>query len=339
MDAGALRRRYPRAVERLAVPARTLRDSLSRLSPPTSATFSVAEVNHSPRSYAAIDKHGRPALLVETSSATPREIARRGLRLQHRASCHVEVGGIEHTLTASLVACEADDPALQEAFISVGEIVLSRLTTASEAEVVDILEELVELLERPGEPSREGAIGLFAELLVLLSARKPHVAVRAWRMRSSDRYDLVYGQGRIEVKASGTRERRHQFSLEQCSPETGIQAFVASTLVLESSGGTSVRDLAARIQEMVKSDADLVMKIQRALLSIMGLPRSGEPTFDEAHALVKLRWYDVHDLPAIRQAPRQVDQVRFRVDLEALVALNIDEVEAREPSIAPCLPY
>ena len=223
----------------------TLRDHLSRLAPPTSATFSVAEVSASPRAYAAVDGRGRPALLVETSSATSRKVARRGLRLQHRASCHVEIGGAARTVTTSLVACETDDPSLREAFISVGEIVLSRLSVASEAEVASILEELVELLERPGEPSREGAIGLFAELLVLSLARDPIAAVRAWRIGTTDRYDFVHGSGRIEVKASGTRERQHRFSLEQCVPDEGTHAFVASSLVLESSGGTSVRDLAA----------------------------------------------------------------------------------------------
>jgi hypothetical protein len=146
------------------------------------------------------------------------------------------------------------------------------LSIASEAEVASILEELVELLERPGEASREGAIGLFAELLVLSLARDPIAAVRAWRIGTTDRYDLVHGSGRIEVKASGTRERRHRFSLEQCVPDDGTHAFVASTLVLEGSSGASVRDLASRVQDGVRTEAELVMKVQRALLSIMGLP-------------------------------------------------------------------
>ncbi|MGR3433823.1 MAG: PD-(D/E)XK motif protein [Shimia sp.] len=320
------------------MPTGTLRRRLASLSPPGSATFSVAQVSASPRAYAAIDKDRRPALLVETSSAASREIVRRGLRLQHRASCHVEIGGDARTITASLVACEADDPALQEAFVSIGEIVLSRLSSASETEVVDILEELVELLERPGEPSREGAVGLFAELLVLSLARDPRAAARAWRIGASDRYDFVLGRGRVEVKASGTRERRHRFSLEQCVPDPGTYAFVASTLVLEGSGGTSVRDLAARVQGMVRAEADLVMKVQRAVLSVMGLPRPGEPTFDEAHAITKLRWYDVLDIPAVRDVPVHVDQIRFRTDLEGVTPMDPSQIAARVPDVGPCLP-
>lgn len=316
----------------------TLRRRLASLGPPGSATFSVAQVSASPRAYAAIDKDRRPALLVETSSAASREIVRRGLRLQHRASCHVEVGGVASTIMVSLVACEADDPALQEAFVSIGEIVLSRLSSASETEVAAILEELVELLERPGEPSREGAIGLFAELLVLSLARDPVSATRAWRVGASDRYDLVLGRGRVEVKASGTRERRHRFSLEQCVPDDGTQAFVASTLVLEGSGGIGVRELGARVQAMVRAEADLAMKVQRTVFSVMGLPRSGEPTFDEAHAVAKLRWYDVRDLPAVRVAPAGVDQVRFRVDLDTVDPLSLHRIEALTPDLRPCLP-
>ena len=297
----------------------------------------MAQVSASPRAYVAIDKGRRPALLVETSNSASREIVRRGLRLQHRASCHVEVGGAASTITASLVACEADDPTLQEAFVSIGEIVLSRLSSASETEVASILEELVELLERPGEPSREGAIGLFAELLVLSLARDPVAAVRAWRIKAGDRYDLVLGTGRIEVKASGTRQRRHLFALEQCVPDEGSQAFVASTVVLESSGGIGVRELAMRVQALVRAEADLTMKVQRALLSVMGLPRSGEPMFDEAHAIEKLRWYDLRSIPAVRVVPDYVDQIRFRVDLEHVEPLTLIELESSE-AIAPCLP-
>lgn len=316
----------------------TFRNQFRRLEPPTSATFSIAEMSTSTRAYVGMDASGRPSLLVENPNAASREIVRRGLRLQHRASCHVEVAGTARTVTASLVACETDDPTLQEAFISVAEIVLSRLRSAADAEVAFILEELVELLDRPGEPSREGAIGLFAELLVISLARDPLAATRAWRIAVGDRYDFVSGSGRIEVKASGTRERRHRFSLEQTIPDKGTQAFVASTLVLEGSGGTGVRELADRVQTMVRRDPDATMKIQRAVIATMGLPRSREPIFDEAHAITRLRWYNVLNVPAIRDVPDDVDQVSFRVSLENAAAITPREIEQEESVLSPCLP-
>lgn len=316
----------------------TLLRSLKTLNPPKSATFSITLLNKNPVVYAALDHLGRPALLVEANDARSREVVRRGLRLQHQASCHVDWNGKEEQLNVSLVACESDDASLQEAFVSVGEIVLQRLKSAAQADVVSILEELIELLERPGEPSREGAIGLFAELLVLSLANDPIVAVRAWRVGASDRFDLALGAARIEIKASGTRERRHRFSMEQCVPDPGTKAFVASTLVHETSNGTSVRELAERVQVLVKADAELVMKVQRTLFAVMGLPRSGEPKFDEAHALTKLSWYDIEDIPAIRSAPMHVDQVRYRIDLEVAGSLTVGEVTSRAPCLEPCLP-
>ncbi len=315
-----------------------LQELLNDLDRPTSATFSIAVALRSPMAYFAIDSAGRPALLVETSSPATREVVRRGLRLQHRASCNVEIDGTTREITASLVACESDDPNLQSAFVSISEIVLSRLTAANESEVVSILEELVELLERPGEPSREGAIGLFAELLVLYLSQNATQAVRSWRVTPSDRHDLVCGDGYIEVKASGTRDRRHLFSLEQFIVDSGKNAFVASTHVLEAAGGTSVRSLAARVKERVAHDANLVMKVESALVAIMGLPNGGEATFDEAYAATKLRWYDMKDLPAIRTVPSHIDQVRFRVDLSSLPSLTVAEVAERETSLLPCLP-
>jgi hypothetical protein len=63
--------------------------------------------------------------------------------------------GVALTIAASLVACETDAPALQESFVSAGEIVLYRFSVASETEVAVILEELFELPKCPGEPGRE----------------------------------------------------------------------------------------------------------------------------------------------------------------------------------------
>lgn len=315
-----------------------LRRLLDGLICPTIATYAIADAHQSPRAFVAIDQAGRPALLVETSSPATREVVRRGLRLQHRALCFVEIGGATQTITASLVACESDDPNLQQAFISVGEIILSRISNATESEVVAILEELVELLERPGVPSHEAAIGLFAELLVLSLSRNPKHAVRSWRVGANDRFDFVSGAGRIEVKASGTRDRRHTFSLEQCVPEPDTHVFVASTQVLEAAGGMTVRELGDLVKSLVKNDATLVMKVERALISIIGLPRSGEPSFDDEYARTKLGWFDVTQLPAIRSAPNYVDQVRFRINFDALAALSIEEVEILEPTLAACLP-
>ena len=316
----------------------TLGTMLTALAKLSSATYAVALVGEDPDAYIAVDKDGRPAILVQTSSTTSREVARRGLRLRHKATCHVEIGGTSRTVAASLVACESDDPALQAAFVSVAEIILSRLSTATEAEVAQILEELIDLLERAGEPSREGAIGLFAELLVLSLARDPCHAVRSWRVGAGDRHDVVAGTGRIEVKASGSRERRHSFSMEQCLPDPGTKIFVASTLVLEAAGGTGVRDLADRLRLAVRTEPQLEMKVAQAVLSVMGLPREGEPQFDEIYATTKLRWYDVESLPAVRIAPAAVDQVRFRMDLTGTVAVAVDDIGRLEPALAPCLP-
>ncbi len=314
----------------------TFRDHLATLTPPASATFSVAAIGTSPRTFAAIDSMGRPALLVETCSTTAREVVRRGLRLQHRACCYVEAG-VTQTITASLVVCEAGDFALQEAFISVGEIVLSRLSVATETEVAALLEaRRTSRTARGTEPGRGDRTFRGVASFFTRSRTCRRRACLAYRNRRSLQHRLW--EGRIEVKASGTRGRRHRFSFEQCVPDEGLRVLVASTLVLESSGGTGVRELATRVQAMVKMDADLTMKIHRAVLTVMGLPRPGEPRFDEAHAIQKLRWYDICEIPAVRTAPFNVDQIQFRVDPETASELSSVELERLEPAIRTCLP-
>ena len=314
-----------------------LRTLLASLPPPEAATFSIAQTGTSPASYVGIDAQGRPCLLVETSHATTRTIVRRGIRLQHRNACHVELSGVRKEVVASLVACEADDPGLREAFVSVVEIVLARLSSASEARSPRSLRSWSSCWRGLGSPAERPLLACSpscSSCTTRATRRSPSVH----GVGGSERYDIDLKAARIEVKASGNRQRRHSMSLEQCVPEPGIPTYLASTLVVEATGGTSVRELAGRLKARVMMDAALVQKVEQAVIEVMGFPRHGETRFDESFAREKLRWFDVATIPAIRSAPTEVDQVRFRVDLAGQPALSMDAIRQAAPALAPCLP-
>lgn len=306
---------------------------------PNGASYSVARVGDRPRAYVGIDNRRRPCLMVEASRSAARTIRRRGILLAHRVRTRVTIDRIELEVEASLALCEAEEPSLQDAFLSVAEIVLMRIgDAASEEEVTRALDDLVRLLERVGDRASKSAIGLFGELLVLELAADPVAAVRAWRVHPTDRFDIDAGEVRIEVKASGTRRRAHEFSLEQCIPEPGATTFLASTIVLESAGGTTARELADRLASRLGAEVDLLMKLETEVLTVLGLRGEPEARFDEGLARDRLRFFPMTEVPGIRVAPPLVDQVRFRADLTDLEAPELEMMVDRWPSLRRFVP-
>lgn len=299
----------------------------------------MAKVSERPAAFVGIDARRRPCLLVKANWSAARTIRRRGILLAHRIRARTAIGGTEEEIEASLALCEAEEIGLQDAFLSVAEIVLMRLDeAATEEDVTRALEDLVRLLEKAGDRASPSAIGFFGELLVLDMAADPITAVRAWRINATDRFDIDGGDVRIEVKASGTRRRAHELSLEQCVAEPGTAAFLASTIVLESAGGTTARELADRLGRRLRAEAELLMKLEAATLEVLGLRGEPEARFDEALARDRLRFFDMAEVPAVRSVPSQVDQVRFRVDLSELEPPDLRSLVGMHPSLGPYVP-
>lgn len=306
---------------------------------PNGASYSVVRVSDLPRAYVGIDNQRRPCLMVEANRSAARTIRRRGILLAHRVRTNVVIDSIELEVEASLALCEVEESGLQDAFLSVAEIVLMRLDEAADEEdVTRALDDLVRLLERTGDRASKSAIGLFGELLVLELATDPIAAVRAWRMHPTDRFDIDAGEVRIEVKASGTRRRAHEFSLEQCIVEPGATTFLASTIVLESAGGITVRELADRLAMRLGTEVDLLMKLEAEVLAVLGLRGEPEPRFDEGLARNRLRFFPMASVPGIREAPPLVDQVHFRADLSDLEAPELELLVRAWPSLGRYVP-
>jgi hypothetical protein len=110
---------------------------------------------------------------------------------------------------------------------------------------------------------------------------------------------------------------RH-FSIEQVYPPKGVSALIASLLVEQSSGGTSLFELWDSIRDYASGDTELVMKVERICVDALGesWSESTKRRYDSELARESLRFYNVNGIPRVTQdQPAGVSEIHFRSSL------------------------
>jgi hypothetical protein len=257
--------------------------------------------------------------------------------------CHIAVtGGGERTETLTVIVCTVSDRIIQDYFAHVCETIV-RIVGASPSlqEVIEAVRRLVDLFQKLSSPARRSVIGLFGELYAIYSATSPATAVDAWRSTIDDRFDFSIDNVRLEVKASSTRHRTHNFSLEQCTPPPGTVGVLISLFVEASGGGLSVFELVERIERQLDGDVDLILKLQETVAEGLGAsaPTALSMRFDEDLASSSLQVYDLEAIPVIGgDVPSEVSQVRFRSDISRTPVTDITALVAQHQQARALLP-
>ena len=306
--------------------------------------YYVVPVNGYENHFFGRSSAGQACLLL----ATARDYVRTPVRLSsievsYAIPCNIAlIDGSDQVRTLTAIVCTDTDRAIQRYFAHVCETLLRIVgKSPSLRSVVEAVNHLVDLFQKLSRPPRKSAIGLFAELLVISVASEPKTAVGAWRNDPDDRFDFATSDVRIEVKASGNRERAHNFSLEQCMPPSGTCGLLISLFVEPSGGGTSLLDLIQEIESQIQGDIDLMMKFQEIVTE--GL---GEQThvalsmrFDVQVAKSSMRVYELDSVPKVPvPLPRSVSRVRFRSDISGMIPVDTMGLKAENGIVKAMLP-
>lgn len=283
--------------------------------------YHVRTIPGFPSHYIGLTSNGLPCLLLGAAeSGVKAPIRLSAIEVSFAVPCRIALeGGEERTEPLTSIACTSSDPTVRRYFIHVCETILQIVgTSPTLQEVIEAVMRLVDLFQRLSSPPRRSVVGLFGELYFIGVARSPAAAVTAWRSTIDDRFDFSVEDVRIEVKTSGTRQRSHEFSLEQCIPPPDTSGVLVSLFAEASGGGLSLQELVERIEAKLGSDYDLLLKFQEAVAEALGASASDALSmrFDESLAKSSLQVFDLSAIPAIRaQISPQVSQVRFRSDL------------------------
>lgn len=316
---------------------------LGRLAAPAGGGFNVLQLPGLAGYYAGRDCEGGATLLIRATGASrtvPLVLA--GLAASFDVPCRIqEPGGAERVERLTSVTCRSREPAIEAYFAGVVEIMIPMLGPLPSADAVsDALSDLADLFQKLRSTPRRSVTGLVGELMVIRAARDPIGAVWAWRADPDERFDFAAGSLRLEAKASGTRARLHSLSLEQANPAPGSVGYLASVLVEQMAGGTSLSNLIDAIAASLAIPR-ATMRLQTIVADTLGqdLASAMSRRFDLALAASSLQFYDLREIPALRERPPPgVTGVRFTSDLAACQPLGPADYEQLEPSARLLLP-
>jgi hypothetical protein len=181
------------------------------------------------------------------------------------------------------------------------------------------LNHVVRLFEpRPG---RQGSVlGLWGELLTILTASDVQEMVEAWHVEIDDRFDFAAPRFRLEVKTTDSKRRVHDFTLDQLEPVGGARVRIASVMTTATSAGTSLGDFVEELHPLLSGRMDLAMKVWRLLAETLGgdwMPSTTSARWDRVQAEKSLRLFHAEDVPRVRgDLDPAIESVRLRVNCE-----------------------
>jgi hypothetical protein len=292
------------------------------------------------------DSESHACLLVATVDRTRKRqapIRLESLDVQFELRCQLRKGQEpEREDTFTVIRCRSLDQETTRYFLSVCETVLRMVGDRPAQRVVaSAVNRLAAIFQKMQNPPTRPVNGLFGELFLIWRSGNPIRALAAWRMDETARFDFADGDIRLDVKATSGRVRTHTFSYEQCNPPSGTIAIVASLFVERSPGGVTLQAIVDLIERRIAANTDLVFKLHDVIAATLGknLNEALTLTFDEKLAHSSLRFFNLHDAPAIRgPLPAGISDVHFRSDLSALRPLTVQSLIDRDPVFWDLLP-
>lgn len=300
----------------------------------------------------ALDKHCRLALTHEGYPALVLDVVPTGASFGHQLeNLHyypprdLEITGSKGKTAVAkraVLVCRSQDTPLQEAFLRLSLALLSiggeRLT---EDVLRDRIDELVSLFRAMARPAEQTIQGLWAELAVIAWSAEPAVACVAWHTQPRALHDFGGGADRLEVKSCSTGTREHTLRHEQLLELPQGKTLLASVIVREVEGGTTVEDLCDIVRARTDDNVELRRRVETIVARSLGRDWREAATrafaLDEARASLKV--YLAETVPTILQPVHPaVTNISFTVKLEGVEATEVGMLRELRPFFRAMLP-
>lgn len=289
---------------------------LYEVAAPAGPGFSVRDVEAAPAYKIGRGADGAVALLTPPDSHPDPPTRLRTLHLDPRVRVRIEKAGRTAEADHGLVQLFLEDDDLLEPFLGVAAAIIRLLgPTPGPGEVSAALRRLVKIFD-PAQLPRGSVLGLWAELLLVVSSSDVPAMVDAWHAHVDARFDFSAEGSRLEVKATTKDERVHQFNLRQLKPVVGLEVVVASVMTTETGAGTPIGDLVTRLEHRLAKDVHRQMKVHQQVADTLGSDwtRHLGRKFDLRQASESLALLDPADVPQVNYGPAEVLEVRLTVD-------------------------
>jgi len=112
--------------------------------------------------------------------------------------------------------------------------------------------------------------GLLGEILIIIAASDPVLAVKYWHSNIDDKFDFSGSNFRLEVKTTSSSTRSHHFSSFQIPGNAPEKTYVASVLVVRVESGTTISEITKELQTKLGENERI--KLQETIQSTLGVP-------------------------------------------------------------------
>ena len=305
----------------------SLIDAFQALPTATSAVDFMALPLPGPRTdFLAKASDGAPVFLLQDSRPAiySPAIELKHVSIQFHSTCRVTTAGGAVEDHFAVISCAAGVPELHEVFIRCLAAAVEQLpVVAGTSDLQRCVQSLLDLFHALSRPSSRELTGLWAELFIIAKSKNVAQALRAWHADQFERFDFSSPLGCLEVKATASGSRQHEFALEQLqSPMVGA-GYVASILLQAQSGGVGVVDLGKEIEACIPTEPELRQKLWGNIATALGSDFSErmDRSFDVSYAARNLAVYAMGDVPAPqRPSDPRITALRFRVDLSTVTS-------------------
>ncbi|MEQ9617261.1 MAG: PD-(D/E)XK motif protein [Phycisphaerales bacterium] len=305
--------------------------------------YSVTPIPGRMRWHIGRNRAGLPAVLVATESerrhGRPLAVGLENLRIEHNVQCRLIRPDSEASVSRySVLQCLAADDDVQFCFLRTIAGALAGFEDQVEAgALTSLVDRLVTLFRLVRQPRVQTIRGLWAELLVILTAQEPALMIDAWHSDPVERFDFSQRDQRVEVKSNSARSRNHVFSFEQVYPPSGASVLIASVFVEDQTNGVTLAELWDRATDCAR-DSDGRLKIERVCAEYLGedLATGRASAFDWDVASDSLAFFAVQDIPRPPAAmPGGVSQIQFASDLSLSEAVVLNDLD-RDAALHRC---
>jgi hypothetical protein len=257
------------------------------------STFPSIAVDSGGRCFLCKGSDGGPFFLVRTSRLSDRPAFKlKHIRITFDAKYAVDTPEFSGDDVFVRFDCEESNENLRRIFVySVSAV----LTSNPDKAPLDLVSHLVELFRQKSASGSSSVVGLWGELLFMLSLSDIESAVLAWHAEPTQLRDFVFTGRAVEVKTSSSSRRSHFFRLPQVSTAAACD-LLCSIMVERTDLGENLFRLIERIES--RCSEGIRMKFWEKLLPILeGFDACDQDvSFDYVRALDSIRFYKLAEL-------------------------------------------
>jgi hypothetical protein len=222
---------------------------------------------------------------------------------------------------------------LQKYFLGIAENLLNELTkNPSQDEVYNTFKGFIEIFRAMSNPPKTTVQGLWCELLLIETSKKPETLLEFWHNMPEEKFDFNADIEKIEVKSSSSLERKHILTSDQLNSPVEKEIIIASIFARQSASGKNIADLIDSIKSKVDNEF-LIDKLSTIVGGTLGnaLEQGLKVKFDYELAKDSINYYQSSKISKIEEIhiPSKVSEVKYKSDLT-----NVETVMPNKISIS-----